>query len=141
RPRQRLRPRFGLSRSPVPDRHGPSCLGIDVGSTNTKVVLVDVLPHAPADACVVEVAVAGAPTPAGAVDLITAVITLVQRVLGGSGRTPHAIGVSSMAETGVPLDADGAPLTDLLRWDGHRAGAEADALARSHGRAALFAAT
>src|SRR5690625_4690015 len=46
-----------------------------------------------------------------------------------------------MAETGVPLDADGEPIGDLVRWHPTRAGEHADRLARDLGRAELFAAT
>src|SRR5690625_58303 len=46
-----------------------------------------------------------------------------------------------MAETGVPLDADGEPIGDLVRWHPTRAGTHADRLARELGRAELFAAT
>lgn len=109
-----------------------TALGVDVGTTNTKVALVDVLvPRV--------LAVASAPTPAPA--RAAAVLAgLVARVLA-AGPAPVAVGIASMAETGVPLGPDGTPRGDWLRWDGHRAGAEADALAARVGRADLFAAT
>lgn len=109
-----------------------TALGVDVGTTNTKVALVDVT--APR-----VLAVASAPTPAPA-DAATAIAGLVARVLP-AGPAPAAVGIASMAETGVPLGPDGTPRGDWLRWDGHRAGAEADALAARIGRSALFAAT
>lgn len=114
-----------------------TALGVDVGSTNTKVVLAEVTD----DAAVVERSVASAPTPPDPRGLLAVVVRLAREVLAGSAEPPAAIGVASMAETGVPLADDGAPLTDLLRWDGHRAGAQADALARDLGREVLFAAT
>lgn len=113
-------------------------LGIDVGTTNTKVALVDVGgPRV--------LAIVAAPTPAPA-DLAGVLAGLVATVLRtpaavAAGRAPVAVGVASMAETGVPLAADGRPRGDWLRWDGHRAGAEAEALAVRLGRAELFAAT
>lgn len=109
-----------------------TALGMDVGTTNTKVALVDV-------AAARVLAVAAAPTPQPR-DAATVLAGLVARVLP-AGPAPVAVGVASMAETGVPLTRDGTPRGDWLRWDGHRAGAEADALAARIGRADLFAAT
>ncbi|NNH09041.1 carbohydrate kinase [Cellulomonas fimi] len=112
-----------------------TALGIDVGTTNTKVVLVDVLTPS-------VLAVASAPTPAPS-DMAGVLAGLVGRVLRapGEGPAPVAVGIASMAETGVPLTADDRPRGDWLRWDGHRAGAEAAALAARIGREELFAAT
>ncbi|MFC7549313.1 L-fuculokinase [Plantactinospora sp. GCM10030261] len=113
-----------------------SCLavGIDVGTTNTKVALVMV------DATQLRVrAVATAPTPEPAT-LKPVLLALLRQVLTGSPAI-EAIGIASMAETGVPLDRSGVPLGSWLRWDGHRAGAEADDLARRLGWAELVAAT
>jgi sugar (pentulose or hexulose) kinase len=46
-----------------------------------------------------------------------------------------------MAETGVPLGADDAPLTGWLRWTDRQGDAEAGALARRLGRDELIRAT
>lgn len=109
-----------------------TALGVDVGTTNTKVVLVDVERAR-------VLALAAAPTPAaGGVDAL--VVDLVRQVVD-RGPRPGAVGVASMAETGVPVGPDGRPRGDWLRWDGHRADVEARALAQRLGRAALFAAT
>ncbi|MFC4615620.1 L-fuculokinase [Cellulomonas algicola] len=109
-----------------------TALGVDVGTTNTKVALVDVtVPRV--------LAVASAPTPSPR-DAATVLAGLVARVLP-AGPAPVAVGIASMAETGVPLGPDGTPRGDWLRWDGHRAGAAAHALAARIGRADLFAAT
>jgi sugar (pentulose or hexulose) kinase len=107
-------------------------VGIDLGTTNTKVALVD------ADSGRV-LAVASAPTPEPAY-LAEVLRRLLRLVLDGAP-APGAVGIASMAETGVPLDASGAPLGGWLRWDGHRARAEADELARRLGWAELVAAT
>ena len=112
---------------------GVLALGIDVGTTNTKVALVEL-----GDTLRVRAA-AAAPTPSPA-DLTVVLAGLVAAVLRGTDR-PAAVGIASMAETGVPLDADGKPLGDWLRWDGHRAGAEARALADRLGWAELVRAT
>ncbi|MGY4645001.1 FGGY family carbohydrate kinase [Cellulomonas sp. URHB0016] len=109
-----------------------TALGVDVGTTNIKVAVVDV-----ADGRVLGLASAPTPSP----DALGAVLAgLVAQVLP-SGPAPEAVGVASMAETGVPLDASGEPRGGWLRWDGHRAGAEAAVLAERLGRAELFAAT
>lgn len=127
-------------------------LGIDVGTTNTKVALVAV-PRSAADGAVALLAVASAPTPEpAALDGVLrglaarALTTAAHAATGTEGRpatdpAPLAVGVASMAETGVPLDADGRPVGPWLRWDGQRAAAEATALADRLGATALFEAT
>jgi len=121
-------------------------LGIDVGSTNTKAVLVrlaagpgspvgDPLPRPRA------VRVAVAPTPRDAPGLIAAVLHLVREVTAGGEAAPAVVGIASMAESGVPLDARGEPLTEILRWDGARAAAQARGLASTLGAPEVFAAT
>src|SRR5687767_7346862 len=110
------------------------CLGIDLGTTNTKVALVVI------GASGLHVrAVASAPTP-GPGALKGVLLALIGEVLAGSP-PPDAIGIASMAETGVPLDGTGAPLGPWVRWNAHHAGAEADALAARLGWAELVAAT
>lgn len=109
-------------------------LGIDLGTTNTKVALVAVDTSTPR---VRAIATAATPEP----DALKGVLmTLVRTVLAGSP-PPDAVGIASMAETGVPLGADGTPLGPWLRWTGHRAGAEAAALAARLGWESLVGAT
>jgi sugar (pentulose or hexulose) kinase len=118
-------------------------LGIDVGTTNTKVALV-AAPASAGDAAVEVLAVATAPTPEPA-DLDRTLRDLTARALvaddGVARGTPDAVGIASMAETGVPLGALGQPLGGWLRWDGHRATVQAAALADRLGATALFEAT
>ncbi|MCU1408522.1 MAG: Xylulokinase [Microbacteriaceae bacterium] len=111
-------------------------LGIDIGSTNTKVVLVAI-----ESTTIYEVSVRSFPTPDDAVDLLAAVDAGISAVMDGVGCGPQVIGVASMAETGVPLNADGAPLTELLRWNQRQSVVGADDLAALAGAAGLFAAT
>ena len=114
----------------------PVGLGIDIGTTNTKVAVVRMRRSA-----VELAAVASAPTPSAA-DLAPTLHRLTAKALADAGQpVPDAVGIASMAETGVPLGDDGAPLGDWLRWDGHRATDEAAALAARLGRTALFEAT
>ncbi|SNY55338.1 FGGY-family carbohydrate kinase [Paractinoplanes atraurantiacus] len=112
----------------------PYALGIDIGTTNTKVALVDAGGQAPRVP-----AVASAPTPEPG-ELKGTLAGLIGRVLDGRA-APDAVGIASMAETGVPLDASGEPLGPWLRWHEPEAGAAADALARRLGREQLIGAT
>ncbi|UNX56265.1 FGGY family carbohydrate kinase [Georgenia sp. TF02-10] len=143
-------------------------LGLDVGSTNLKAVLVDVDatpvhpgpaapapagngsagtgpvepgPAEPGPARPVTVASAAVPTPGAGAALVAAAVGLVRDVLARSDVPPACVGVAGMAETGVPLDGADRPLGDLVRWDPHRASAEAAALAGRLGAAELFTAT
>jgi sugar (pentulose or hexulose) kinase len=108
--------------------------GIDLGTTNTKVALVSV---DAVDVRVRAVASAATPEPVGLKGVLTALLRLV---LDGSP-PPDVVGIASMAETGVPLNGDGEPLGHWLRWDGRRAGAEAESLARRLGWVDLVTAT
>ncbi|MCM3661980.1 FGGY family carbohydrate kinase [Georgenia satyanarayanai] len=107
-------------------------LGLDVGTTNVKAVAVDIT-----GGRATVVAQASAPTPAGGV----ALQRTVARLVGEVGADVAAVGVASMAETGVPLDGDGVPLGDLVRWDPSGAQHHASVLATTYGAGALFAAT
>jgi xylulokinase len=111
-------------------------LGIDIGSTNTKAVLVAL----GADR-VEPLATASAPTPNDADELVTRVLELVTTVLAESPLAPECVGIASMAESGVPLSDEDRPLSEILRWNGSRGRAQADALAVRHGASDLFAAT
>ena len=117
-----------------PSSSRPLVLGIDLGTTNTKVALADI---GPSDITLRAVVAGPTPAPAGLTDTLGRLIGQVV----GNGPAPDAVGIASMAETGVPLDADGEPLGDWLRWDGRRAGREADDLAQRLGWTELVRAT
>ena len=109
-------------------------LGIDVGSTTTKVVLADVSAGG-----VAELAVRVGNTPRDAPSLLALIARLCRDAIEGPGSEIAVVGIASMAETGMPVDAHGEPLTELLRWDAGHGAAEA---ARMAGLApAVFAAT
>ncbi|HEY8282183.1 MAG TPA: FGGY family carbohydrate kinase, partial [Leifsonia sp.] len=112
-----------------------AALGVDVGTTNTKVVLIRVT-----DGSVQEERIHSLSTPASAAELRDAVLGAIRRVATDAPLPVRAIGIASMAETGALLDPDGEPLGDLLRWDAGDT-AEADALVASVGAAELYAAT
>ncbi|BDI21468.1 L-fuculokinase [Herbiconiux sp. L3-i23] len=99
-------------RSDEADGSTTTALGVDVGSSNVKVVLVRI------GASVDELAVCAAPTPADADSLVRVVFDLIRSVVVSAPETPSAIGIASMAESGVPLGADDRPLRPIVRWDG-----------------------
>lgn len=85
-------------------------LGVDVGSTTTKAALVEVT------GAVSVVRVARRPTPTDAAALLAAVAAVAQEVLSDLAEPIAAVGIASMAESGVALDAAGDPLTPMLGW-------------------------
>ncbi|MFP5376456.1 MAG: FGGY family carbohydrate kinase [Acidimicrobiia bacterium] len=101
----------------------PRLLGIDVGTTRTKAVLVD-----PAGA---EAASAARPTPfeagpAGVEAPVEALLATVRAVVGdlGDGVAGVAgVGVAGLAESGAPLDDAERPLAPVIAWHDPR-GAE-----------------
>jgi xylulokinase len=79
-----------------------TALGVDIGTTNLKVCRVP------------DGAVRSVRTPGDAGALQDAVRRLVAELSGG--QRPDAIGITAMAETGVPLDRELRPLTELITW-------------------------
>jgi xylulokinase len=112
--------------------------GLDLGSTHLKAVCVDICPDTVPSVTVR--ALRRAPTPEGAEDLVALARRLLDEVVELGGPVA-AVGVASMAETGVPLDARDLALTPLLRWDAARAEAAADRLGSEIAPAELFART
>jgi xylulokinase len=122
-------------RRPSPPRSAEVAVGIDVGSTNTKVVLLSVGPDAGAT-----VAHESFPTPDGPADLVRRTEDAVRGLLERVPSRPVAVGIASMAETGVPLDAQGKPVGSFVRWN--REGRKRpSALVSRLGAQALFDAT
>lgn len=111
-----------------------AALGVDVGTTNTKVVL------AVFGDPVREERTLTVPTPGTGAGLQAVVLTAIRDVVLDSPHPVAAIGVASMGETGCLTGPDGEPLGGLLRWaDGDTSTAER--LAASAGADALYAAT
>ncbi|MEO3804570.1 FGGY family carbohydrate kinase [Nonomuraea sp. B1E8] len=94
--------------------------GIDVGTTHVKAGFFD-----DGGGCVTSVR---RPTPHDLPALVAAVVEALAECAARAGRGPDAIGIAGMAETGVPLDASGRPLTPLLWWNDPRGHEEAAAL-------------
>ena len=101
-------------------------LGIDVGTTHTKVGV-----YAPDGALLAH---AGAPTPretggevsGGAAHfppeaLYENVAALIRQVVSESGGGVTALAVASMGESGVTLDAEGKPTYPIIPWNDSRA--------------------
>ncbi|WP_285114907.1 FGGY family carbohydrate kinase [Leifsonia sp. fls2-241-R2A-40a] len=111
-----------------------AALGVDVGTTNTKVVLA-VLGDGVREERTVTV-----PTPGNGAGLQAVVLAALRDVAADSPLPVAAIGIAAMGETGCLTAPDGRPLGNLLRWaDGD--GASADRLVAAAGAEALYAAT
>jgi xylulokinase len=108
-------------------------LGIDVGSSNCKVVVIEIA----ADGSASELMIRRCPTPAGGERLRADVIRMVGELLDRTNAPVEAVGIASMGETGVPLDEDGTALGDLIRWD-TASGRNGRGLVEAFGERALF---
>jgi sugar (pentulose or hexulose) kinase len=110
-------------------------LGLDIGTTNTKAVLLEVA----AEAVVLAVADSPTPSPQGLSGVIAGLVAEV------TAKCPSArigaVGIASMAETGVPLNEAGQPIGDWLGWNANLAGSQAEALAAGLSADSVFAAT
>lgn len=111
----------GPYRGRIPDS-SPLLLGIDVGTSRTKVVLVD--------GAGAEVAMAEAPTPfvrgqggveAGVDDLMDALRSALG-ALGPACQRTQSVGVAGLAESGAPLDGACRPLARVIAWHDPRGG-------------------
>lgn len=116
------------------DRAAVTAVGIDIGTTNTKVARIAVRGGT---VDVLGVARAATPEPAH----LAAAIRRLLATVPGAAAAPMAVGIASMAETGVPLDDTDTPIGPWLRWDADQGDAEARALASRLGARELFAAT
>ncbi|MFK4791836.1 FGGY family carbohydrate kinase [Microbacterium sp. ZW T5_56] len=88
-------------------------LGLDIGSTSTKAVLVDVLTG------VRIVHTSRRLTPDDVDGLVVATAAAARECLAHADAPVIAVGIAAMAESGAAFDASGVALTPLLRWDRH----------------------
>ncbi len=121
-------------------------MGVDVGSTHVKVVLVapgrGVL-HVARRATEIH-AVRGGGAYYRPAELLAAVSSAIAECVAarpGAAGKPVAIGVASMAEAGVPVDRRNLPVGDILAWHDPRPARQAAWIERQIGAAALFART
>jgi len=120
-------------------------LGIDVGSTNVKAAVFDV-----SGGCV---ALASAPMtthvprPGRAFyradeiweRVVRAVKAALEQLPEERRRTIQSVAVASVGEAGIPLDAKGDPVHDVIAWFDTRSQPQAERLAQTIGRDELFA--
>lgn len=118
----------------------PLLAGIDIGSTHCKALLCT------PDGAVV--ARAQRPTPRNAdgcthdaAELTAAALGALTDCVSAADRAPDAIGLTGMAETGVPLDRHGAPIGPVLAWSDPAPAPYAERLAGAFGARDLHART
>lgn len=108
-------------------------LGVDIGSSRIKVVLMDIEGR--------EMCSAAAPTPFAGTDAgfeatVPSLLGAVGDALQGLGRDlgqAVGVGIAGMAESGAPLDGAGRPLAAILAWHDPRGEEVAERLARRLG--------
>jgi xylulokinase len=121
-------------------------IGVDVGSTHVKAVLVaprsGVL-HVARCATQTHVLRGGGAyyRPAELLAAVNSAIAECVAHAGGASGRPAAIGIASMAEAGVPVDRRDMPIGDIMTWYDPRPERQAAWLERQVGAAALFART
>ncbi|MFF0792626.1 L-fuculokinase [Streptomyces spiralis] len=121
-------------------RRDPVLAGVDVGTTHCKAALCT------PDGTVLAQAQRRTPVDASGhahdvAQLCRAALEALAACTAQAGCGPDAVGITGMAETGAPLDADGDPLLPALSWSDPRPAAHAERLRREHGAAELHEAT
>ncbi|MCH6163679.1 FGGY-family carbohydrate kinase [Streptomyces marispadix] len=124
----------------APRGRTPLLAGIDVGSTHCKALLCT------PDGKVLARAHRATPREADglahdAEELTAAALDALGDCVRAEGRAPDTIGLTGMAETGVPLDRHGAPIGPVMAWNDPAPSEHAEALRRRLGEAELHAAT
>jgi xylulokinase len=124
-----------------------SLIGVDVGSTHIKAALVTPesgVIHVARRATVTH-AVRGGGAFHKPAELLAAVSSAVAECVAAARSSrvgePVAIGIASMAESGVPIDRRRAPVGDIMAWHDRRPERQAAWLERQIGAPALFART
>ena len=117
----------------------PNFLGLDIGTTSIKAVLLD------SDQGKI-ISTASLPTPVqhsepnlDEHDPQVLFTTIAQCIKNAVSSFPvHALGVSSLAEAGLPLDHSGNPLFPIIAWYDPRSQPQADQILRSLSEEHLF---
>lgn len=123
----------------------PLLVGLDIGSTNIKAVVFE------ADGRIVARAAQKTPThfprpgwayydPTELWETTAAVLRAATAQVEAPGRIA-SVGVASVGETGVLLDAQGAPLYEMIAWYDARSEAQGSRLAELLGAARVYAST
>ena len=122
---------------PVPAASGrqPALLGLDVGTTSVKAVVIDLRGRELARS---RVATRWATTPEGVEHEPLSLVEVARqacRAAAGQLEAAHVVGVgiASFAESGVLLDRRGRPLASLIAWHDERDRPDLDALAAELG--------
>lgn len=118
-------------------------MGIDIGTTNWKVVVFD------GDGKRVFVEKIATMTHYDEhrhstykpEEIWHSVLTLIQHAVSAHGDAIAAISVTSMAEAVVPLDAHGQPCADIITWFDNRSQKEAEEIVTRLGQEKLYAIT
>ncbi len=110
-------------------------LGIDIGSSRIKVLLVDGEGRAVSSAAVPTPFTSGAGGSGSEVSVAALGDALGQALerLGGQRERVAGVGIAGMAESGAPLDRSGAALAPILAWHDHRGEDVAERLSERFG--------
>lgn len=111
----------------------PVLLGLDVGSSRIKAVLVDPAGEITAS---VSVRTPFSPSPDGVdmpVDVFRDALTEALRGLGTDRQRVAGVGVAGMAESGAPLDGRQRPLGPIIAWHDPRGGEAVERLTEHFG--------
>jgi sugar (pentulose or hexulose) kinase len=118
-------------------------VGIDVGTTNTKSVVLDVDGRELAFGRIrtpwTTVPTGAEIDPFAAVDAVSAVVA--EALAAAPRGTVAGVGIAGLGETGVLLDAAGRPLAPAIAWHDARGGAEAARIAAALGGGGFAART
>lgn len=123
----------------------PLLVGVDVGTTNVKAVVFE--PDGREVGCATTPTIIHVPRPGWATnraDEFWRQTVSVLRTALAQVDDPHrvaAISIASMAEAGVPLDANNEPTTDMIAWYDTRSWPQAEWLGSAFGADQLFATT
>ncbi|MBR4687637.1 MAG: hypothetical protein IKP01_04910, partial [Bacteroidales bacterium] len=112
-------------------------IGVDLGSTNTKMIAVSddgrILCERSHPTEVISVPTGGELDPKQiAIDLLHLISEVTAEVRSEYGEPLSGIGLTGMAEAGCLVDLNGDPLTPILLWYDQRGGAEAEELRAEH---------
>ncbi|WP_411721466.1 FGGY-family carbohydrate kinase [Mycetocola sp.] len=90
-----------------------TAIGVDIGSTNTKVVLLEIADRSGVPR---ERGIRSFRTPDLPGELGGAVLAAIRGLTSSQHGHPVAVGIASMAEGGIVLDRDGRPVGPIVRW-------------------------